>query len=173
LAVYEAWKSNNFSNPWCYENFIQARSMRRAQDIRKQLLTIMDRYKMEVTSAGKNYSAVRKAIVSGFFAHAARKDPQEGYKTLTEGQPVYIHPSSALFQKNPEWVIYQELVLTTKEYMREVLMIEPKWLVEFAPKFYRVSDPTKLSKRKRQEKVEPLFDKYREPNAWRLSKRRG
>jgi ATP-dependent RNA helicase DHX8/PRP22 len=173
LAVYEAWKSNNFSNPWCYENFIQARSMRRAQDIRKQLLAIMDRYKMEVASAGKNYSAVRKAIVSGFFAHAARKDPQEGYKTLTEGQPVYIHPSSALFQKNPEWVIYQELVLTTKEYMREVIMIEPKWLVEFAPKFYRVSDPTKLSKRKRQEKIEPLFDKYREPNDWRLSKRRG
>jgi ATP-dependent RNA helicase DHX8/PRP22 len=173
LAVYEAWKANNFSNPWCYENFIQARSMRRAQDIRKQLLAIMDRYKMEVTSAGKNYSAVRKAIVSGFFAHAARKDPQEGYKTLTEGQPVYIHPSSALFQKNPEWVIYHELVLTTKEYMREVLMIEPKWLVEFAPKFYRVSDPTKLSKRKRQEKLEPLWDKYRDPNAWRLSKRRG
>jgi ATP-dependent RNA helicase DHX8/PRP22 len=64
LAVYEAWKSNQ----WCYENFIQARSMRRAQDIRKQLLTIMDRYKMEVTSAGKNYSAVRKAVVSGFLA---------------------------------------------------------------------------------------------------------
>jgi HrpA-like RNA helicase len=31
LAVWEAWKANKFSNPWCYENFIQARSMRRAQ----------------------------------------------------------------------------------------------------------------------------------------------
>jgi hypothetical protein len=28
-----------------------------------------------------------------------RKDPQEGYKTLVEGTPVYIHPSSALFSK--------------------------------------------------------------------------
>ena len=44
LTVYNAWKASNFSNPWCYENFIQARSMRRAQDIRKQLLGIMDRY---------------------------------------------------------------------------------------------------------------------------------
>lgn len=44
LAVYEAWKAAKFSNPWCYENFIQARSLRRAQDVRKQLLQIMDRY---------------------------------------------------------------------------------------------------------------------------------
>jgi HrpA-like RNA helicase len=33
---------------------------------------------------------------------------------------VYIHPSSSLFNRNPEWVIYHELVLTSKEYMREV-----------------------------------------------------
>lgn len=44
LAVYEAWKAKNFSGPWCFENFVQARSLRRAQDVRKQLLTIMDRY---------------------------------------------------------------------------------------------------------------------------------
>jgi ATP-dependent RNA helicase DHX8/PRP22 len=43
LTVYNGWKGANFSNPWCYENFIQARSMRRAQDIRKQLVGIMDR----------------------------------------------------------------------------------------------------------------------------------
>lgn len=43
LTVYNGWKAANFSNPWCYENFIQARSMRRAQDIRKQLVGIMDR----------------------------------------------------------------------------------------------------------------------------------
>jgi ATP-dependent RNA helicase DHX8/PRP22 len=44
LTVYNGWKASNYSNPWCYENFIQARSMRRAQDVRKQLLGIMDRY---------------------------------------------------------------------------------------------------------------------------------
>lgn len=46
LAVYEAWKTSKFSNPWCYENFVQARSMRRSQDVRKQLVSIMDRYKV-------------------------------------------------------------------------------------------------------------------------------
>ena len=44
---------------------------------------------------------------------------------------MYIHPSSALFNKNPEWVVYHELVLTAKEYMREVTAIDTKWLVKF------------------------------------------
>ncbi|KAF7053583.1 hypothetical protein CFC21_061471 [Triticum aestivum] len=172
LAVYEAWKAKNFSGPWCFENFVQSRSLRRAQDVRKQLLTIMDRYKLDVVAAGKNFTKIRKAITAGFFFHAARKDPQEGYRTLVENQPVYIHPSSALFQRQPDWVIYHELVMTTKEYMREVTVVDPKWLVELAPRFYKGADPTKMSKRKRQERIEPLYDRYHEPNSWRLSKRR-
>ncbi|KAF2310850.1 hypothetical protein GH714_017620 [Hevea brasiliensis] len=172
LAVYEAWKAKNFSGPWCFENFVQSRSLRRAQDVRKQLLSIMDKYKLDVVSAGKNFTKIRKAITAGFFFHAARKDPQEGYRTLVENQPVYIHPSSALFQRQPDWVIYHELVMTTKEYMREVTVIDPKWLVELAPRFFKVADPTKMSKRKRQERIEPLYDRYHEPNSWRLSKRR-
>ncbi|KAI3912517.1 hypothetical protein MKW98_020979 [Papaver atlanticum] len=172
LAVYEAWKAKNFSGPWCFENFVQSRSLRRAQDVRKQLLTIMDRYKLDVVCAGKNFTKIRKAIAAGFFFHAARKDPQEGYRTLVENQPVYIHPSSALFQRQPDWVIYHELVMTTKEYMREVTVIDPKWLVDLAPRFFKAADPTKMSKRKRQERIEPLYDRYHEPNSWRLSKRR-
>lgn len=77
--------------------------MRRAQDVRKQLLGIMDRYKHDIVSCGTNYNRVRRAICSGYFRHAAKKDPQEGYKTLVEGTPVFIHPSSALFNRAPEW----------------------------------------------------------------------
>uniref|UniRef100_A0A3Q7EUD5 RNA helicase n=3 Tax=Solanum lycopersicum TaxID=4081 RepID=A0A3Q7EUD5_SOLLC len=172
FAVYEAWKAKNFSGPWCFENFVQSRSLRRAQDVRKQLLSIMDKYKLDVVSAGRNFTKIQKAIGAGFFFHAARKDPQEGYRTLVENQPVYIHPSSALFQRQPDWVIYHELVMTTKEYMREVTVVDPKWLVELAPRFFKTADPTKLTKRKRQERIEPLYDRYNEPNSWRLSKRR-
>ncbi|KAK9814683.1 hypothetical protein WJX72_009734 [[Myrmecia] bisecta] len=173
LAVYQAWKQNQFSNPWCHENFIQARSLRRAQDVRKQLMAIMDRYKLDLVSAGANFNRIRQAICSGFFFHAARKDPQEGYKTVVEQTPVYIHPSSALCQRQPDWVIYHELVLTSKEYMREVCAIEPKWLVELAPRFFKAADAHKLSRRKRTERLEPLYDRYNDPHAWRLSRRRG
>lgn len=43
LAVFNSWKNNKFSNAWCYENFVQIRTLKRAQDVRKQLLGIMDR----------------------------------------------------------------------------------------------------------------------------------
>jgi ATP-dependent RNA helicase DHX8/PRP22 len=43
LTVYNAWKNNKFAAAWCYENFIQVRTLKRAQDVRKQLLGIMDR----------------------------------------------------------------------------------------------------------------------------------
>uniref|UniRef100_A0A1B0CYN0 RNA helicase n=1 Tax=Phlebotomus papatasi TaxID=29031 RepID=A0A1B0CYN0_PHLPP len=145
LAVYNSWKNNKFSNAWCYENFVQIRTLKRAQDVRKQLLGIMDRHKLDVVSAGKNTVRVQKAICSGFFRNAAKKDPQEGYRTLVDSQ-------------------------TTKEYMREVTTIDPKWLVEFAPSFFRFSDPTKLSKFKKNQRLEPLYNKYEEPNAWRISR---
>lgn len=172
LTVFNSWKNNKFSSPWCYENFVQIRTLKRAQDVRKQLLGIMDRHKLDVVSCGKNIARVQKAICSGFFRNAAKKDPQEGYRTLVDSQTVYIHPSSALFNRQPEWVVYHELVQTTKEYMREVTTIDPKWLVEFAPSFFRFSDPTKLSKFKKTQRIEPMYDKFAEPNAWRISRTR-
>uniref|UniRef100_A0A673WYF3 ATP-dependent RNA helicase DHX8 n=1 Tax=Salmo trutta TaxID=8032 RepID=A0A673WYF3_SALTR len=170
LAVYNSWKNNKFSNPWCYENFIQARSLRRAQDIRKQMLGIMDRHKLDMVSCGKATVRIQKAICSGFFRNAAKKDPQEGYRTLIDQQVVYIHPSSSLFNRQPEWLVYHELVLTTKEYMREVTTIDPRWLVEFSPAFFKVADPTRLSKQKKMQRLEPLYNRYEEPNAWRISR---
>jgi len=85
----------------------------------------------------KDYNKIRKTITAGFFYHACKKDPAEGYKTLTDNQQVFIHPSSSLYNKGPQWVVYHELVQTTKEYMREVCAIDPKWLTEVAPRFFK------------------------------------
>ncbi|RFU80142.1 atp-dependent rna helicase dhx8 [Trichoderma arundinaceum] len=169
LNVYNAWKHSGYSNPWCFENFIQARSMRRAKDVRDQLVKIMDRYKHPVVSCGRDTQKVRQALCTGFFRNAARKDPQEGYKTLTEGTPVYLHPSSALFGKQAEWIIYHTLVLTTKEYMHCTTSIEPKWLVEAAPTFFKVAPTDRLSKRKQAERIQPLYNKFAGEDDWRLS----
>ena len=170
LCVYNSWKNHNCSSGWCYENFIQYRSMKRAQDIRKQMLGIMDRHKLDVVSCGKNTSKVQKAICSGFFRNVAKRDPQEGFRTLVDSQVVYVHPSSAIYQRQPDWLVYHELVFTTKEYMREVCAVDAKWLVEFAPSFFKFGNPTKLSKHKKEQKVDPLHNKYEDPNEWRISK---
>ncbi|CAO1614928.1 unnamed protein product [Sympodiomycopsis kandeliae] len=172
LTVYNGWINSKMSQPWCMDNFIQGRSMKRAQDVRKQLLGIMDRYSHDIISCGKNYNRVRRAIASGYFRNAAKKDPQEGYKSMIEGGgTVYIHPSSSLFNRAPEYCIYHEVVLTTKEYMREVIAIEPKWLVEVAPRFFKQADPNAISKRKRSERIAPLYDKYaNSQDDWRISR---
>eukprot|EP00944_MAST-04C_sp_MAST-4C-sp1_P012343 g12343.t1 len=171
LAVYDAWEKNKCSAQWCHDNYIQARVMKRAQDIRKQLVGIMDRYHFNILSAGKDYKKVCQAIVSGYFTNCAKRHPQEGYRTMVEGQPVYLHPSSALFNKNPEWVVYHELIMTTKEYMRNVMIVDAKWLLKLAPDFYKTSNPQELSRGKKREKIEPLHDKFRPKDMWRLSKR--
>jgi len=169
LTVYQAWANSKYSNNFAFENFLQARQLRRAQDVRKQLASIMERYKLPMESCGKQWTRIQKAVCAGYFVNASKKDPTEGYKTLVDQQPVYIHPSSALFNKQPEWLVYHQLVLTSKEYMREVTVIQPSWLIELAPQFYRAADPNKLSKRKRHERIEPLYDRFHTKDEWRLS----
>ena len=116
---------------------------------------------------------MKLCFTSGFFYHTARLQPSGAYRTVKHSQTVHVHPGSGLAKAAPCWVVYHELVLTTKEYMREVMAIEPKWLTELAPRFFRKADPNQLSKRKRMERIEPLYDRFNDPNAWRLSKRRG
>ncbi|KAL8666327.1 MAG: hypothetical protein Q9202_001598 [Teloschistes flavicans] len=175
LNVYNGWKQSKFSEAWCFENFIQARNMRRAQDVRQQLVSIMERDRHQIISCGRNTMKARQALCSGFFRNAARKDPQEGYKTLIEGTPVYMHPSAALFGKPAEHVIFHTLVLTTKEYMHCTTAIEPKWLVEAAPTFFKVAGGDRMSKRKKAETIKPLYNRFAGEDDWRLSaqKRQG
>lgn len=169
LNVWNAYKQSGFSNPWCFENFIQARAMKHATEVRKQIVQIMGRHRHQLSSCGRDTQKVRRALCAGFFRNAARKDPQEGYKTLIEGTPVYLHPSSALFGKQAEWVIYHTLVLTSKEYMTNTTTIEPKWLVEAAPTFFKVAPTDRLSKRKKAERIQPLYNKFATEDDWRLS----
>jgi ATP-dependent RNA helicase DHX8/PRP22 len=146
LAVYNGWAGAQYSKAWCHENFLQSRSLQAAFDIRKQLLATFDRYALDVVSCERNTKRVCQAIASGFFMNVAKKDPQEGYKTLVDAQTVYIHPGSVLFQKNPDWVLYFDLIVTSKEYMSKCMVIDLKWLPQVAPRFYRQADSCKLSK---------------------------
>ncbi|KAG5229791.1 pre-mRNA-splicing factor ATP-dependent RNA helicase [Salix suchowensis] len=79
-------------------------------------------------------------IIFRFFPHSARLQKNGSYRTVKHPQTVNIHPSSGLSQVLPRWVIYHELVLTTKEYMRQVTELKPDWLVEIAPHYYQMKD---------------------------------
>ncbi|PIA63012.1 hypothetical protein AQUCO_00200792v1 [Aquilegia coerulea] len=140
LKVYSTWKETNFSTQWCYENYIQVRSMKRARDIRDQLEGLLERVEIELSSNENDLDAIKKAITSGFFHHSAKLQKSGAYRTVKNPQTVHIHPTSGLAQVLPRWVIYHELVLTTKEYMRQVTELKPDWLVEIAPHYYQLKD---------------------------------
>lgn len=57
--------------------------------------------------------------------------------------------------------------------MRGVCAINPKWLIDVAPSYYTLIKDFEQSRNKKNLKLEPLSNKYQDPNAWRLSKRKG
>ncbi|KAL7002826.1 Pre-mRNA-splicing factor ATP-dependent RNA helicase DEAH1, partial [Sarracenia purpurea var. burkii] len=140
LKIYSSWKETNYSTQWCYENYIQVRSMKRARDIRDQLEGLLERVEIELKSNSNDVDGIKKAITAGFFPHSARLQKNGSYRTVKYPQTVYIHPTSGLAQVLPRWVVYHELVLTTKEYMRQVTELKPDWLVEIAPHYYQLKD---------------------------------
>uniref|UniRef100_A0A3Q1CGY8 RNA helicase n=1 Tax=Amphiprion ocellaris TaxID=80972 RepID=A0A3Q1CGY8_AMPOC len=147
LNVYTQWVESGYSTQWCYENFIQFRSMRRARDVRDQLEGLMDRIEVEVVSSQGDNIPIRKAVTAGYFYHTARLS-KGGYKTVKHQQTVYVHPNSSLFEEQPRWLIYHELVFTTKEFMRQVIEIESGWLLEVAPHYYKSKELEDSSSKK-------------------------
>ncbi|KAK9888360.1 hypothetical protein WA026_000614 [Henosepilachna vigintioctopunctata] len=137
LNVYNQWRDSDFSTQWCYENFIQYRSLRRARDVREQLVGLMQRVEIEMVSNPTETDNIKKAITAGYFYHIARLSKGGSYKTVKHNQSVTIHPNSALFEELPRWLLYHELVFTTKEFMRQVIEIQSKWLLEVAPHYYK------------------------------------
>ncbi|XP_013188869.2 pre-mRNA-splicing factor ATP-dependent RNA helicase DHX16 isoform X1 [Amyelois transitella] len=137
MNVYNQWVDSDYSVQWCYENFIQYRSMKRARDVREQLVGLMERVEIEMESSITEDANIRKAITAGYFYHIAKFSKGGHYKTVKNNQTVMIHPNSALFEELPRWVIYHELVFTSKEFMRQVTEIESKWLLEVAPHYYK------------------------------------
>uniref|UniRef100_A0A8C2J0R4 RNA helicase n=1 Tax=Cyprinus carpio TaxID=7962 RepID=A0A8C2J0R4_CYPCA len=130
------WVESGYSTQWCFENFIQFRSMKRARDVRDQLEGLMDRIEVELCSCNGESVPIRKAVTAGYFYNTARLS-KGGYKTVKHQQTVYVHPNSSLFEEQPRWMIYHELVFTTKEFMRQVIEIESGWLLEVAPHYYK------------------------------------
>lgn len=155
LAVWNTWVDTEYSIQWCYENFIQHKSMTRCRAIRDQLCGLMERTEVPMLSCDpSNTVPIRKAITAGFFYNSARLGRDgETYKTVKQNSSVMIHPSSTLFQSETKWIVYNELVLTTKEFVRNVIEVLPEWLIEVAPHYYKPHDIDDDSKRKMPKKM--------------------
>lgn len=173
LNVYQQWIKNNHSHSWCEENFVQEKSLLKAKEVIKQLNKLCLQLKLEPKSCQNQLDRVLKAFVSGFFKNSAKRSSQgRSLQTLTDNIQVEIHPSSSLFGKNVDYVIYHTLMMTTKEYMQCSSRIDPKWLIQYAPKFFSKAKEGTLSIDKQREKISPLFSRNDPNELWRMSKGR-
>uniref|UniRef100_A0A670YZK3 Helicase-associated domain-containing protein n=1 Tax=Pseudonaja textilis TaxID=8673 RepID=A0A670YZK3_PSETE len=128
LNVYHAFQQNHESVQWCYHNFINYRS----------LMFNLPRRSTDFTSKDY-YSNIRKALVSGYFMQVAHLERTGHCLTVKDNQVMQLHPATVLDHK-PEWVFYNEFVLTTKNYIRTCTDIKPEWLVKIAPQYYDMSN---------------------------------
>lgn len=168
LNVYTRWQQANYSEQYCKTNFLHFRHLKRARDVKSQISMIFKKMGLRLISCHSDPDLVRKTFVSGFFMNAAKRDSQVGYKTINGGTEVGIHPSSSLYGKEYEYVIYHSIVLTSREYMSQVTSIEPQWLLEVAPHFYKAGDAESQSRKRA--KIIPLHNKFaKDQNSWRLS----
>lgn len=142
LNIWNQWVDSDFSYVWARENFLQQRSLTRARDVRDQLAKLCDRVEVSISTMGANELVpIQKSLTAGFFPNAARlQRGGDSYRTVKNGMTVHLHPSSTLFETNPKWVLFYELVLTSREYMRSNMPLMPEWLTEVAPHFYKKKD---------------------------------
>ncbi|EGZ16615.1 hypothetical protein PHYSODRAFT_544074 [Phytophthora sojae] len=159
LAIYDEFVDNNKSRSWCDEYLLSHRALLRATEIRRHLKRYVTRFKSlgngnggeeDYVSLGsgndeddKARSAViRKCLVSGYFANAAKLHADGVYRTLRDQRPVQLHPTSVYYHMGtlPDWILFHQSVLTTEEFVRDVSRIDPRWLVDLAPDFYRAKE---------------------------------
>ncbi|KAL7695911.1 pre-mRNA splicing factor ATP-dependent RNA helicase [Lotmaria passim] len=173
MAVYDAWVENGMSEEWSKRNFLKHRMLVEARDTRDQLKDMLARRNQHISHENDtNLDQVRKAITAGYFFHAARRvdSHTRSYVTLSDRREVYVHPSSVLIEDPPKYVLYDDLRMTKREYMTELLAIEPQWLVELAPAFYARPKEGRLTKEQAAERFTPILKSWETGSSWRISR---
>ncbi|CAL8086623.1 unnamed protein product [Calicophoron daubneyi] len=155
LNVFTQWRKSGYSSNFCARHFLHLKAMRKVREVRQQMKEIMEQHNMNLRSIGSDWDVVRECLCSTFFHQAARIKGLGEYVNLRTGMPCHLHPTSALYGMGytPDYVIYHELIMTTKEYMQCVTSVDGNWLAKVGPMFYSVKDPnlTRLERKRQAE----------------------
>ncbi|XP_040908035.1 ATP-dependent RNA helicase DHX33 [Toxotes jaculatrix] len=144
LNIYRAFKKVSGNKEWCRENFVNSRNMGLVKEVQAQLKEICLKLNLKLESCGADTGNVRRCLSHGMFVNAAELQPDGSYLALDTHQPVAIHPSSVLFQAKPAYVVFNELLHTSRCYMRDLCLVDADWLLEAAPEYFgRKLHPTK------------------------------
>ncbi len=111
LNIYEAFVTRGRKDSkWCRDNLLNHKSMVRAVSIRAQLKRYLERFGINVEETLRPSKSpnefnkgeqIRKCLTAGYFAHAARMQPDGTFKTVNGGVKLHAHPSSLMFVSLP------------------------------------------------------------------------
>ncbi|KAI4160281.1 MAG: hypothetical protein LQ342_005873 [Letrouitia transgressa] len=138
LNVYQTFVTQGRKDSkWCRDNYLNYKAMTRAVSVRAQLKRYLDRFGVHVDEslASRNDRStsdqIRKCLTAGYFANAARMQPDGTFRLVSGEVVLHAHPSSLMFNRKAEWVIFHEMLETgTKTFIRDVTKIEKSWLLE-------------------------------------------
>ncbi|KAJ9595956.1 hypothetical protein L9F63_012849, partial [Diploptera punctata] len=133
LNIYKAYSTVNKKKEWCHENFLNARNLAYASDVRSQLAELCRKFKITSSSCGQDTEQVRKCLLTGLYMNIAELQRDRHYLTWGSREVVAIHPSSFLFTSQPQCVVFTEVVQTGRCYLRLVSQVDPQWLTDIAP----------------------------------------
>lgn len=142
---------------WCYQHFLNHRALLSADNVREQLKRIMIKFQLDLEAttdfASRDYYVnVRKALAAGFFMQVAHHEKTGYYLTVKDNQVVTLHPSSTLTHQ-PEWVVYNEFVLTSKNFIRTVTEVRGDWLLDLSPAYYDLENFPKCEAQRRLQQL--------------------
>ncbi|KAL2131964.1 hypothetical protein VTI74DRAFT_4391 [Chaetomium olivicolor] len=148
LNVYQAFVTKGRKEArFCHENMLNFKALSRAVSIRAQLKRYLERFGLNVdeslsssaVSAGNNKAEhIQRCLTSGYFAHAARMQPDGTFRNVAGTTVLHAHPSSIMFNRKADWVVFHEVMETgSKTFIRDITRIEKGWLLEYAPEFYK------------------------------------
>ncbi|XP_073724216.1 probable ATP-dependent RNA helicase DHX37 [Misgurnus anguillicaudatus] len=159
LGAVGACEFAGCTQQFCEENGLRYKAMLEIRRLRGQLTNAVNSvcsdagvcvdHKMAPPTDAQ-VLCLRQIVLAGLGDHLARRvqaeellDPKwrNGYKTPLLDEPVFIHPSSALHKTLPEFVVYQEVMETTKMYMRGVCAVQAEWIPKLLPQYCHFSAP--------------------------------
>ncbi|WP_122466651.1 ATP-dependent RNA helicase HrpA [Pseudomonas viridiflava] len=116
---------------WCRRNFLNYLRLREWRDSHRQLSLICRDLQLTVNKEPADYPKFHKAILSGLLSQIGQKADEGDYLGARQRR-FWIHPSSGLGKKRPQWLMTAELVETTKLYARMVAKIDADWIEPLA-----------------------------------------
>ncbi|MGA9223636.1 MAG: ATP-dependent RNA helicase HrpA, partial [Pseudomonas graminis] len=116
---------------WCRRNFLNYLRLREWRDSHRQLSLICRDLQLTVNKEPADFPKFHKAVLSGLLSQIGQKTEEGDYMGARQRR-FWVHPSSGLGRKRPQWIMAAELVETTKLYARMVAKIEPDWIEPLA-----------------------------------------